>query len=163
MSYSLQGPIDLLTSRSTRDQVEKLMTDNRIGAYVGIDPTAPSIHLGHMLPLMCIFWLYIKGYHAITLLGGATAKVGDPTDRLKSREKQDSSLRTENMVKMHYQLKTLWANVEKYGKKYGYHYQWAWKRGLLNNNMWMNKLTLMEIIQTLGPGMRMGAMLARDT
>lgn len=44
------------------------MTSKRVGAYVGIDPTAPSLHIGHLLPLMTIFWLYIHGYHTISLV-----------------------------------------------------------------------------------------------
>lgn len=139
------------------------MTDKRLGAYVGIDPTAPSLHVGHLLPLMSLFWLYIHGYHAVTLLGGATSKIGDPTDRLTTRVNDHSSVRTKNMVSMHYQLKKLWANVERSSAKYGYKWEWAWKRGLVNNNAWMNKLTIMELLQSLGPGLRMGSMMAKDT
>lgn len=139
------------------------MTNNRLGAYVGIDPTAPSLHIGHLLPLMSLFWMYVHGYHAVSLLGGATSKIGDPTDRLTTREKQQSSVRTANMVAMHYQLKKLWINAETYGRKHGFSHEWIWQRELVNNNIWMNKLTLMEVLQLLGPGMRMGPMLARET
>jgi tyrosyl-tRNA synthetase len=140
-----------------------MMIDERVGAYVGIDPTAASLHVGHMLPLMSLFWMYVHGYHTVTLLGGATAKIGDPTDRLTTREEVHRATRTENMVKMHYQLKKLWVNVEAYGLKYGYKWEWAWKRGLVNNNIWMNKLGIMEILQVLGPGVRIGPMLGRET
>jgi tyrosyl-tRNA synthetase len=44
------------------------MTERPIGAYVGIDPTGPSLHVGHLLPLMVLLWLYIHGYPAITLV-----------------------------------------------------------------------------------------------
>ena len=44
------------------------MTDKRVGAYVGIDPTAPSMHVGHLLPLMTLFWLYVHGYHVVSLV-----------------------------------------------------------------------------------------------
>lgn len=146
-----------------RDEVDKMMIDERVGAYVGIDPTAASLHIGHMLPLMSLFWMFVHGYHTVTLLGGATAKIGDPTDRLTTREYVHRHTRTENMVRMHYQLKKLWVNVEAYGLKYGYKWEWAWKRGLVNNNTWMNKLGIMEVLQVLGPGVRMGPMLAKET
>ena len=148
---------------SKRDAIDRMMTEKRLGAYVGIDPTAPSLHVGHLLPLMSLFWMYIHGYHAVSLLGGATAKIGDPTDRLTTREKMQSTTRNTNILKMHYQLKGIWLNVEAYGRKYGYTWEWAWKRGLVNNHHWMNKLTVMELLQVLGPGTRMGAMMARDT
>jgi tyrosyl-tRNA synthetase len=148
---------------SGRDKLDQLMTDKRIGAYVGIDPTASSLHVGHLLPLMSIFWMYVHGYHSVSLLGGATSKVGDPTDRLKSREKTHRATHTANMVAMHYQLKKLWLNVENYGRKYGYNWEWPWHRELVNNNTWMNKLPIMDVLQILGPGMRIGTMLGRDT
>src|SRR5271155_3125371 len=118
---------------SDRNDLDELMTNKRIGAYVGIDPTASSLHIGHMLPLMALFWMYVHGFHTVSLLGGATSKIGDPTDRLTTREKVHSAIRTANMVKMHYQLKRLWLNVEEYGRKYGYQWEWAWHRELVNN------------------------------
>ncbi len=159
LSYSLV----LTLSCSNREELDDLMTNKRIGAYVGIDPTASSLHVGHMLPLMSLFWMYVHGFHTVSLLGGATSKIGDPTDRLTSREKVHSSVRTANMVSMHYQLKKLWINVEEYGRKHGYNWEWAWHRELVNNNAWMNKLTIMEVLQILGPGMRIGTMLSRET
>lgn len=139
------------------------MTDRRLGAYVGIDPTAPSIHVGHMIPLMSLFWMYVNGYHTVSLIGGATAKIGDPTDRLTTREEQHSSIGTANTANMHTQLKKLWVNVEAYGRKYGYKWEWAWHRELINNNTWWNSLPMLQVLQLLGPGMRLGSMLARDT
>lgn len=45
------------------------MTYKRIGAYVGIDPTAASLHVGHLVPLMALFWLYINGCQSLSLVG----------------------------------------------------------------------------------------------
>ncbi|KAA6410472.1 MAG: tyrosyl-tRNA synthetase [Lasallia pustulata] len=146
-----------------RKLLDNLMTHKRIGAYVGIDPTAPSMHLGHLVPLMALFWLHINGFHTVSLLGGATSKIGDPTGRTVTREAQHSSVRTANMVHMHYQLKKLWLNVEKYSRKYDYKWEWAWHRELVNNNAWYNKLPMLEVLKVLGPGMRIGTMLGRDT
>ncbi|KAL8917640.1 MAG: hypothetical protein Q9208_007821 [Pyrenodesmia sp. 3 TL-2023] len=67
------------------------------------------------------------------------------------------------MVTMHYQLKHMWANVERYGRKYGYVWEWAWRRALVNNNAWLNNLPFFEILRLLGSGMRVGKMLGRDT
>lgn len=139
------------------------MIESRVGAYVGVDPTGPSLHIGHMLPLMSLFWMYVHGYHTVTLVGGATAKIGDPTDRLEKREHAHKSIQTINMVNIHYQMKKIWLNVEAYALRYGYRWEWAWKRGLLNNNAWQNKLGFMEVLQIMGPGVRIGTMLAKDT
>jgi tyrosyl-tRNA synthetase len=107
--------------------------------------------------------MHVHGYHTVSLLGGATAKIGDPTDRLKVREKEEAHIRTARMVRMHYQLKKTWLNVEAYGKKYGYNREWAWRRGLVNNNMWLNKLNILEFLQVLGPGVRVGQLLAKNS
>jgi tyrosyl-tRNA synthetase len=61
------------------------------------------------------------------------------------------------------QLKALWQRCEIHARKYNFEHEWAWKRGLINNSTWWNKVTFTEVLQTLGPGLRMGAMLAKDT
>ena len=77
---------------------------------------------------------------------------------------QGSLVRKANMVSMHYQLKKLWANVDQLARrKYGYKEEWVWHRELVNNNAWMNKLPMLEVLQLLGPGVRLGTMLGRDT
>ncbi|KAK7748289.1 tyrosyl-tRNA synthetase [Diatrype stigma] len=147
----------------TEQQIRELMRLHRIGAYVGIDPTAPSLHVGHLLPLMPIFWMYMHGFRAYTIIGGATVKIGDPTDRLKSRETMSAATISTNIAKTHYQVKRIWLNVEVQARKYGYEKQWAWERGLFNNSMWYNQVTMIEVVNRLFKGMRMGPMLSRET
>ncbi|KAI0845653.1 hypothetical protein F5Y00DRAFT_163534 [Daldinia vernicosa] len=148
----------------TDEQIRELMRVKRIGAYVGIDPTAPSLHVGHLLPLMPLFWMYIHGYRAVSVVGGATVKVGDPTDRLKSREPISKSDIATNITKMHYQLKRIWMNVEAQGERFGYKKQpRIWSRALVNNSMWYNNLPFIEVVARLFKGMRLGPMLSRET
>lgn len=58
----------LLRDYRDRDALDKLMTEKRVGAYVGVDPTAPSMHVGHLIPLMALFWMHMYGYFAVTLV-----------------------------------------------------------------------------------------------
>ncbi|KAI9729543.1 MAG: Tyrosine--tRNA ligase, mitochondrial [Cirrosporium novae-zelandiae] len=146
-----------------RKELDHILTHRRTGAYVGIDPSAPSLHVGHLLPFMTLVWLYVHGYKSFTLLGGATAKVGDPTGRLQSRETVHSSIRKANMAQMHYQLKSLWVKAEQYATKYGYERKVHWRRGLPNNAEWWNSQTMLEVLQILGPGVRVGTMLGKET
>ena len=139
------------------------MTQKRLGAYVGIDPTASSLHVGHMLPLMALFWMFLHGHHTITLIGGATAQIGDPSGRLTTREATKQSVHVHNSARMQDQMRQLWHNVESYGGKYGYNGNCAKKGALVNNDAWWNTTTMLEVLQILGPGMRLGSMLARDT
>lgn len=139
------------------------MRTKRIGAYVGIDPTAPSLHIGNLVPLMPLFWMYMHGYGAHTIVGGATAKIGDPSGRLKDRDPLDKSSLTMNMTKIHFQLKRLWTNVEAQARRHGYKKDWAWTRAITNNNTWWNSLPMLEVLKRAGTGIRIGPMLSRDT
>ncbi|KAL6860065.1 tyrosyl-tRNA synthetase [Amphichorda felina] len=145
------------------DKIKEIMRIKRIGGYVGIDPTADSMHLGHLLPFMALFWMWFHGHPAVLLLGGSTARIGDPTDRLESRKILSNADISKNITKLHYQLTRLWSNVIKLRDKYGYEEDWAAKRSLFNNNMWLGKLTLYDFSKRLGRHMRMGPMLSRET
>lgn len=139
------------------------MRIKRIGAYVGIDPTADSMHVGHLLPFMPLFWLWFHGHPAVTLLGGATARIGDPTGRLESRQDISNAEISKNVTKMHYQLTKLWTNANAMRIKYGYDNDWAAKRALLNNNMWLQGLSMYDFTKRLARQTRMGPMLSRET
>ncbi|KAH6657158.1 tRNA synthetase class I [Truncatella angustata] len=161
---------DLLNERGfvkdtagTHTQIWELMRKKRIGAYVGVDPTAPSLHVGHLLPMMALFWLYMHGYGAVTLVGGSTAKVGDPTDRLKDREKMANTDLATNTTKIHYQLKRLWINVEEQARRFDFRKETSWSRAVLNNSAWLNSTPVMEVVGRLFKGIRMGPLLSRDT
>ncbi|KAL9133546.1 MAG: hypothetical protein Q9175_005272 [Cornicularia normoerica] len=157
-----------------RGDLDRLLTAKRVGVYVGIDPTAPSMHVGHLVPLMVLYWMYIHGFHACSLvgnllsdvtriLGGATAQIGDPIGRTTTREAEHSSVRKINILKIHMQLKSIWEHVERRAKDYGYHWEWAWRREVTNNNAWLNKLPAIVLLKLLGSGVRLGTMLGRDT
>jgi hypothetical protein len=59
-----------------RDELDNLMTNKRIGAYVGVDPTAPSMHVGHLLPMMALFWMYLHGFSCVTLVRTSLVDLG---------------------------------------------------------------------------------------
>lgn len=67
------------------------------------------------------------------------------------------------MAKMHLQLKSMWMNVEKRTRDYGYKWEWSWRREVTNNNTWLNKLPVLETLKLLGRGVRVGTMLGRDS
>lgn len=60
-----------------RESLDWLLTRKRIGSYVGVDPTAPSLHVGHLLPLMALYWMYLHGYHTVTLVSDSNALRAD--------------------------------------------------------------------------------------
>ncbi|TIA28677.1 tyrosyl-tRNA synthetase [Aureobasidium pullulans] len=146
-----------------RSALDKLLTDKRIGAYSGIDPTAPSLHLGHLLPMMVLFWMYIHGHKAVSIIGGATAKIGDPTGRLVSRQDMDRNTRSSNLVSLHNCVRGMWKSVERYAERHGYPKDKAWSKSIQNNSVWLGKLNIIDFLSDAGTVARMGAMLGRDT
>lgn len=52
----------------SRDALEKVLIERRVGVYCGVDPTAPSLHIGHMIPFMALGWMYVYGYSATYLV-----------------------------------------------------------------------------------------------
>lgn len=52
----------MLIEISSREELRNLLINRRVGVYCGLDPTAPSLHVGHMVPLMVLGWLYTHGY-----------------------------------------------------------------------------------------------------
>ena len=68
LSNSIESVRANLRRGSDRDELDRLMIDKRVGVYVGVDPTAPSLHVGHLLPLMSMFWMYVKGFHGVSLV-----------------------------------------------------------------------------------------------
>ena len=61
---------------SGRQALDWLLTEKRIGAYVGVDPTAPSLHVGHLLPLMALYWMYLHGYYTVSLVSDSRPSAG---------------------------------------------------------------------------------------
>ena len=66
-------------------ELDKLFQKKRVVGYIGYDATAKSLHVGHLVPLMMLRWLQKCGHCPITLMGGGTTKVGDPSFRSEER------------------------------------------------------------------------------
>lgn len=142
--------------------MRETMRVKRISAYAGVDPTAPSLHLGHLIAFMPLFWMYLHGYGAFTLIGSSTAKIGDPTGRTTGRPVMKNAQLLQNLTAIHYQLKKLWAHVEGSKQRLKFESEWAQTRGVINNNTWWNKQSMLEVLSLLG-GERMGPLLGRDS
>ncbi|KAK5264522.1 tyrosyl-tRNA synthetase [Exophiala xenobiotica] len=147
----------------SKEDLNKLMIHRRVGVYAGIDPTAPSMHVGHMVPFMVLAWFYIHGYDTHFVLGGFTASIGDPTGRTTGREIQSAPTRKANIASMHAQLKRLGASIERYAQRRGFQKEWAWRRALENNSTWWNATSARDYLSILGRQIRIGPLLGRDT
>ena len=162
--------LDLLEERGyvnqiagDRDALNTLLQSRKQRIYAGIDPTAPSLHLGHLLPLMVLFWASFHGNGVVSLVGGGTAKVGDPSGRLTSRENTTASVQLSNSTRMFKQVENLWVNAKRYALKHGYTQNDMGVHQVLNNEEWLRQVDILHFLRLLGNGMRLGTMLGRDT
>src|SRR5262245_52914794 len=69
--------------------LDRIAAGQRLVAYVGFDCTADSLHVGHLVSIMLLRWLQRTGHRPITLIGGGTTKVGDPSGKDESRQLLD--------------------------------------------------------------------------
>ena len=74
-----------LVSQSTDEHIRRRF-ERPITAYIGFDPTADSLHVGSLVPIMCLAHLQRLGHKPLVLVGGATAMVGDPSGKTESRQ-----------------------------------------------------------------------------
>ncbi|KAK0554001.1 tyrosyl-tRNA synthetase [Tilletia horrida] len=82
--------------------------------YLGIDPTAPSLHLGNLLPLFTLFHLANAGHRCIALVGGATGSIGDPSGRSSERSALDPSILEHNLDAIVQQLCDFFSRASTY-------------------------------------------------
>lgn len=86
------GVLDVLEARgfvkqtTEREAIAAHFDAGPVVYYAGFDPTADSLHAGHLLPVMCMSWLQRFGHKPIVVLGGGTGRVGDPTGKDKTRD-----------------------------------------------------------------------------
>ena len=70
---------------NAEDRLREVMDEGMVTAYVGFDPTADSLHIGHLIPLMALAWLQRAGHRPIALAGGGIGLIGDPSGKSKER------------------------------------------------------------------------------
>ena len=132
---------------------EEQLTEHLTTAYVGFDPTADSLHIGHLVGVMMLRHLQRAGHKPIALLGGATGMIGDPS--MKSQER--------NLLDMD----TLRHNQECIGRQLGHFLDFESdapnKALLLNNYDWMKDYSFLNFIRDIGKHITVNYMMAKDS
>ncbi|MBQ7164731.1 MAG: tyrosine--tRNA ligase, partial [Clostridia bacterium] len=68
------------------EDLYKMLDTEKVSFYVGFDPTADSLHIGHYIPIMAMAWMQRFGHRPIALFGGGTGMIGDPSGRSDMRQ-----------------------------------------------------------------------------
>ena len=139
-----------LINQSTDLDALREVTSSPITLYCGFDPTGPSLHAGHLVPLLMLKRFQEAGHRPIAVAGGATGMIGDPRD-----VGERSMLSSEEIN----------ANLEKIGKQLGRFVDFSGADGalLVNNNDWTENLTAVEFLRDLGKHFSINTMLNRET
>jgi tyrosyl-tRNA synthetase len=131
------------------EQLQKEMTL----AYVGIDPTADSLHIGHLVSVMMLKHLQLCGHKPIALLGGATGMIGDPSGKSQERNLLDVETLRKNQEGIKKQL-TKFLNFEDNVPNAAM---------LVNNYDWMSNYSFLDFIRDIGKHLTVNYMMAKDS
>lgn len=146
----------------TKTELPELFDRRREGSspqtvYCGFDPTGDSLHVGHLLTLLGLFHFQRAGHNVIALVGGSTARLGDPSGRTKGREAQSAECVQANARALRLGLETLAANHARLfadGRPWG-------TFTVLDNAAWFQEQHLVDFLATVGGHFRMGTLLSR--
>ncbi|KAF8416796.1 hypothetical protein BGX38DRAFT_1179254, partial [Terfezia claveryi] len=143
--------------------LDHFLRSNKTTVYAGVDPTAPSLHVGHLLPLMNLLHFYLDGHTSIALVGKATATVGDPSGRTTERTKSALSTTLTNTSSLISQLTTFFTRAESYAISRGYSKSSFGTHILRTNGEWLDNLSLVEFLSGVGRVVRVNQMLSRQS
>ncbi len=137
---------------SDPERLDAVAAQGTISAYIGFDCTAPSLHAGSLLPIMMLYWLQQTGHQPITLMGGGTTRVGDPSGKDESRLLLTPEKINENMTG----IKTVFSRFLKFGDG-------ETDAIMVNNADWLDHLNYIDFLRDYGPHFTINRMLAFDS
>ncbi len=132
---------------------EELLNKETVSAYLGIDPTADSLHIGHLVGIMMLSHLQRCGHQPIALLGGATGMIGDPSGKSQERNLLDEET-------LHHNQECIKKQLSKFLK---FDSNEPNRALLVNNYDWMSKFTFLEFIRDIGKHITVNYMMAKDS
>ncbi|KAF7981850.1 hypothetical protein HWV62_31391 [Athelia sp. TMB] len=142
----------LIADVTRPEKLEQHLEQGKRTIYAGIDPTAPALHVGHLIPLMVLLHFQMRGHHIISLIGGATALVGDPSGRTEERVAADPSLTESNMRRLTKHVTFILQNALSYAKTRQTLTKDVIRPAAVKNNRdWLQNIGLLEFLQTVGP------------
>ena len=131
------------------DRVREILSSEPVTFYVGFDPTADSLHAGSLVPIMAMAWLQRAGHRVIAIVGGGTARVGDPSGKNEMRK-----LLTDETIAQN--TKALKEQLSRYLSLDG-------EKGLLVDNAdWLMPLNYIEFLRSVGSLFSVNRMLAAE-
>src|SRR5262249_46403400 len=142
---------------SEPEALDALARSSTITGYIGFDCTAPSLHVGSLLPIMLLYWLQQTGHRPIALMGGGTTRVGDPSGKDESRRLLSDDDIKENLKG----IRAIFSRFLPFGDTSGK----ASGNGAImaNNADWLNSLNYIDFLREVGRHFSINRMLSFDS
>jgi len=137
---------------SDPDSLDGLAARRELVAYIGFDCTAPSLHVGSMVQIMCLYWLQQTGNKPIALMGGGTTRVGDPSGKDETRK----ILSIEDIERNKEGIKQVFSRFLKFGDG-------KTDAIMPDNAEWLTRLNWIEMLRDIGRHFSVNRMLAMDS
>ncbi|AGO10660.1 AaceriABR192Wp [[Ashbya] aceris (nom. inval.)] len=150
----ISEPVDAL--------VKQLRDGKRPRLYCGADPTAASLHLGNLMPLMVLLHCYVRGHDVVALVGGATGRVGDPSGRSTERAALEEATRADNVRRIGAQFKRFFENGRAYHGSRVAPAQ-SGRAVVVDNLDWWKDVGLLDFLARYGRHIRVQNMLGRES
>ncbi|MBM7606822.1 tyrosyl-tRNA synthetase [Lysinibacillus composti] len=142
----------LLYQQTDAEGMEKLLNEEKVSLYVGVDPTADSMHIGHIVPLLTLRRFQQAGHRPVLLVGGATGMIGDPSGRSSERNLLTADQISQNVAGLKAQMERIFDfNVGENGAI------------LVNNYDWVGEMSVIDFLRDYGKLVNVNYLLAKDT
>ena len=133
--------------------LEEHLSKGMASAYLGFDPTADSLHIGHLMGVMTLLHFQRSGHQPVALVGGATGMIGDPSFKSAERNLLDKATLDHNVACIQKQL----------AKFLDFSGSQPNKASLVNNYDWMSQFTFLEFIRDVGKHITVNYMMSKDS
>ena len=133
------------------ERLQEVLTKESTTVYVGFDPTADSLHVGHLTPIMALAWIQRCGHRPIALAGGGTGLIGDPSGKSKER----------NLIT----IEEVRKNVEGVRRQLAHFLNFDCGENsalLLNNYDWLSTFSFLDVLRDVGKYFSVNNLIARD-
>ena len=142
----------LVNQMTDEEGLVKHLNENKVTLYCGFDPTADSLHIGHLIPILMLKRFQEAGHRPIALVGGGTGLIGDPSGRNEERQLNDAEVVQEWTDRLKEQISNFidFDDPEKGAK-------------VVNNFDWLSNMTVIELLRDVGKHFSVNYMLAKES
>lgn len=141
----------LIYQQTDEQGIEDLLNKEQVTLYCGADPTADSLHIGHLLPFLTLRRFQEHGHRPIVLIGGGTGMIGDPSGKSEERVLQTEEQVDKNIEGISKQMH----NIFEFGTDHG--------AVLVNNRDWLGQISLISFLRDYGKHVSVNYMLGKDS